>query len=87
MLPAVLGALTATQWPDIRRYIGIKELSMGRGHPEMVPVRGRVGYPQDPAHAQPDGTGDFDSARRGGPPVANSDKRRGHSQRRGGAAA
>lgn len=79
---AVLALLTASQWQDIRRYAGIKELSMGRGHPEMVPVRGRVGYPTNPDRAEPDGTGEFDSALRGGPAVANTDSRRGHSQRR-----
>lgn len=82
MVSAVLGLVTATQWPDIRRYVGIKELSRGQGHPEMVPVRGRVGYPQDPDHAQPDGTGEFDSALRGGPKVASTDSRRGPSGRR-----
>jgi hypothetical protein len=79
---AVLALLTASQWPDIRRYIGIKELSTGRGHPEMVPVHGRIGYPTDPSRAEPDGTGEFDSALRGGPAKASTDTRRGPSQRR-----
>ena len=87
MFPAAAALLTATQWVDIRRYVRIKELSMGQGHPEMVPVRGRVGYPQDPRRARPDGTGEFDSALRGGPKVASTDVRRGFSKRRGGAGA
>jgi hypothetical protein len=80
MLPAVATVLTAANWADIRRYMRIKELSMGLGHPEMVPVRGRVGYPQDPRRAQPDGTGEFDSALRGGPKVVSTETRRGHSR-------
>jgi hypothetical protein len=67
---AVLALLAASQWPDIRRYFKIKQLSLGRGHPANVPARGRAAYPQDAARAQPDGTGDFDSARRGGPATA-----------------
>ena len=52
LIPALLVLVTATQWQDIRRYAGIRKLSMGRaGHPELVPVRGRIGYPQDSGHA------------------------------------
>ena len=32
--PAALGLLTAGQWPDIRRFLKIKQLSQGQGHPE-----------------------------------------------------
>jgi hypothetical protein len=66
-VPAVLGALVASNWQDALRYIRMKEISFGKGHPEVVPAEGRKGYPQDAAHATPDGTGEFDSARRGGP--------------------
>ena len=70
LIPAVLALLAASQWPDIRRYFKIKQLSMGQGHPANVPARGRAMYPRDAAGAEPDGTGDFDSARRGGPGTA-----------------
>lgn len=58
-------ALIVSQWPDIRRYVKIRQLSVGGGHPQNVPARGRTAYPQRPAGG--DGRGDFDSARRGGP--------------------
>jgi uncharacterized protein DUF6893 len=67
LIPAALALLAASQWPDVRRYFKIRQLSLGQGHPANVPARGRAAYPQDPARAQPDGTGDFDSASRGGP--------------------
>ena len=51
---------------DIVRYIKIKRLSRGEGHPELVPIRGSKAYPRSGRGAA-DGTGDFDSARRGGP--------------------
>lgn len=51
-IPAALGALVASQWQDIMRYVKIKQLSMGRGHPENVPARGRTAYPQ---HSTADG--------------------------------
>jgi hypothetical protein len=44
-----LGAAVASQWPDIRRYLKIKQLSTGQGHPENVPAGGRTSYPQ-PTH-------------------------------------
>ena len=52
---------------DIARYIKMKRLSAGRGHPELVPVRGTKAYPQRAGQGVADGTGDFDSASRGGP--------------------
>ena len=67
LIPVGLALLVVSQWPDIRRYFKIKQLSMGQGHPANVPASGRAVYPQDAARAQPDGTGDFDSASRGGP--------------------
>ncbi len=63
---AVLGALVAG-WPDIIRFAKIKQISLGAGHPEVVPAEGRRSYPQIRAHRHTDGAGDFDSARRGGP--------------------
>lgn len=52
---------------DIVRYIKIKRISKGQGHPELVPVQGRKSYPQRSGQGAADGTGDFDSASRGGP--------------------
>jgi hypothetical protein len=62
----VLGALVAG-WPDIKRFVKIKQISQGVGHPEAVPADGRRSYPQIRARYHTDGSGDFDSARRGGP--------------------
>lgn len=64
---AVAGALVATQWKDIMRYVKIKLMSSGDGHPGVVPASGSQHYPDSPARSVPDGTGEFDSARRGGP--------------------
>jgi len=47
------GAAVASQWPDIRRYIQIRQLSQGDGHPQNVPAHGRTAYPQ-PSAAAPD---------------------------------
>jgi|BarGraIncu00222A_1022003.scaffolds.fasta_scaffold628687_1 hypothetical protein len=65
-VPTVLGALVAG-WPDIIRFAKIRQISQGSGHPEAVPADGRISYPQIQRHRHADGTGDFDSARRGGP--------------------
>jgi hypothetical protein len=62
--------LVASQWSDIKRYVRIKQLSTGQGHPENVPAEGRKAYPQSPGDGAADGIGDFDSARRGGPALA-----------------
>ena len=67
LVPIALGLLIASQWQDIRRYLKISQLSQGQGHPENVPAEGRKAYPQHPGDSEPDGTGDFDSANRGGP--------------------
>jgi hypothetical protein len=64
---AALVAVLAGQRQDIARYIKIKRLSTGEGHPELVPAGGRMAYPQHHTAAQAEGTGDFDSASRGGP--------------------
>jgi hypothetical protein len=63
----VLGALAYLQWPDIQRYAKIKLLSLGSGHPEYVPAAGRSTYPHQPGGGARDGSGEFDSASRGGP--------------------
>lgn len=67
----VLAAMiVAGQWPDIKRYVKIKQMSYGSGHPENVPAHGRTSYPSRPGAAAAEGTGDFDSAGRGGPGTA-----------------
>jgi hypothetical protein len=66
VVPVALGAAVALQWQDVRRYAQIKFISSG--HPEAVPAGGATSY-SDAAHAEADGTGDFDSAARGGGPV------------------
>jgi hypothetical protein len=43
-----LGGLIATQWQDAMRYVKIKQMSYGNGHPENVPARGRAAYLQHP---------------------------------------
>jgi hypothetical protein len=45
LIPAALGALIASQWRDAARYLKIKQMSYGQGHPENVPVSGRAAYP------------------------------------------
>jgi len=67
LVPAAVALLVASQWTDIKRYLKIKQLSVRQGHPENVPARGRTAYPQVPGGGAADGTGDFDSASRGGP--------------------
>jgi hypothetical protein len=69
MLFAVLAGiagLVAGQRQDIARYLKIKQMSMGGGHPENVPAGGARAYAK-PGDGVRDGTGDFDSASRGGP--------------------
>jgi hypothetical protein len=67
LIPATLGLLIASQWPEISRYLKIRQLSQGEGRPQNVPIGGATAYPQDPGDGEQDGTGDFDSASRGGP--------------------
>jgi hypothetical protein len=43
-----LAVHVARQRPDVVRYLKIKQLSVGRGHPEDVPARGRASHPQRP---------------------------------------
>jgi hypothetical protein len=67
LAPVLAGALIASQWQDIIRYVKIKQMSLGQGHPQYVPAEGSTAYPMQPASGAPDGTGQFDSASRGGP--------------------
>ena len=66
VLLASVAVLAASQWREISRYLKIKQMSQGDGHPEAVPAEGGHAYPKAPGGV-PDGTGDFDSASRGGP--------------------
>jgi len=66
LIPLALGLVIAAQRRDIARYLKIKQMSAGGGHPENIPAGGSQSYPQ-PGRGAHDGTGDFDSASRGGP--------------------
>jgi hypothetical protein len=65
LVPASVVILAVTQWRDIVRYLKIERMSLGAGHPQAVPAAGRHVYPER-SGGVPDGTGDFDSGRRGG---------------------
>lgn len=67
LIPAALSLLIISQWPDISHYLKTRQLSQGHGHPQNVPLKGTKAYPQRPGDGEQDGTGDFDSASRGGP--------------------
>jgi hypothetical protein len=69
LLPASVAVLAATQWREISRYLKLRQMSSGDGHPENVPVEGHHSYPKATGGV-PDGTGDFDSGSRGGGPVS-----------------
>ncbi len=69
---AVAGLAVAVQWRDIVRYLRIKQMSLGEGHPEVVPASGATSY-AGPGRGASDGTRDFDSAGRGGPVTAEAD--------------
>ncbi len=64
---AAVGAALALGWRDIKRFVQIKLVSATGTHPENIPVGGRTVYPHTHADGAADGTGDFDSAQRGGP--------------------
>jgi hypothetical protein len=70
LLPASLAVFVASQWRDIARYLKLERMSTGGGHPELVPAHGTHAYPTADSAGATDGTGDFDSARRGGGPLA-----------------
>jgi hypothetical protein len=61
------GLAIAANWTDIQRYLKIKQMSGSGMHPENVPAEGHASYPSQASDSAPDGTGDFDSASRGGP--------------------
>ena len=63
---AAVGWLAWSQRQDIVRYLKIRQMSEGGGHPGNVPAGGSHAYPA-PGRGTPDGTGDFVSADRGGP--------------------
>ena len=67
LVVAGLGLAVAYGWQDIKRFVKIRQISASGAHPEQIPVHGRTVYPRNSVDAEPDGTGDFDSARRGGP--------------------
>jgi hypothetical protein len=46
MIPLAAAGLAASQWRDITRYLKIKQMSMGTGHPENVPAGGSQAYPK-----------------------------------------
>jgi hypothetical protein len=68
LLPVSVAVLAASQWREISRYLKLRQMSSGGGHPENVPVEGHHAYPTG-GGGVPDGTGDFDSGARGGGPV------------------
>ena len=61
-----VAVLAASQWREISRYIKIQQMSRGGGNPQLVPAAGQHAYPRRHGGAS-DGTGEFDSASRGGP--------------------
>ena len=66
LIVTATGMFLALNWPDIKRYATIKQVSASL-HPEKIPAHGRIRYPQTRQAGALDGTGDFDSAQRGGP--------------------
>ena len=70
LFPASVAVLAASQWREISRYLKLRQMSSGGGHPENGPVEGHHSSPQGPGGGVPDGTGDFDSPSRGGGPVS-----------------
>jgi hypothetical protein len=71
LLPVSVAAVVASQWKDIIRYVKIERMSTGEGNPQLVPATGQHAYPDMPGAGASDGTGDFDSARRGGPELTS----------------
>ena len=81
LLPASVVILAASQWREIARYLKISQMSRGDGHPQLVPAAGQHSYPEPPGSGTPDGTGDFDSASRGGGPVQELETLPGEARR------
>ena len=46
MVPLAAAGITASQWRDMIRYLKIKRMSAGSGHPENVPAAGSQAYPK-----------------------------------------
>jgi hypothetical protein len=46
LIPLAAAGIAASQWQDITRYLKIKQMSLGSGHPENVPVGGSQAYPK-----------------------------------------
>jgi hypothetical protein len=46
LIPVGLGLVIASQWPDLKRYLKIKQMSQADGHPENVPAKGTAKYLQ-----------------------------------------
>ncbi|HEX9527691.1 MAG TPA: hypothetical protein VF951_09345 [Streptosporangiaceae bacterium] len=67
LLPASIAAVAASQWREIARYLKITQMSRGGGNPQAVPASGKHAYRKRRGGGTSDGTGDFDSASRGGP--------------------
>src|ERR1700745_1214549 len=51
LVPAGLALLVVSQWSDIKRWLKIKQMDLGHGHPENVPAEGRKAYPPQPPTA------------------------------------
>ena len=47
------GALVASQWKDIARYVKMELMSSGGGHPGLVPASGSHHYTDSPAERPP----------------------------------
>jgi hypothetical protein len=46
LIPLAAAGIAASQWQDITRYLKIRQMSQGNGHPENVPAGGSQAYPQ-----------------------------------------
>ncbi len=66
---AAAALAVASQWPDISRYLKIRQMSSGQGHPENVPAGGSHQY-RTPGQAAHRSAREFGSAARGGPATA-----------------
>jgi hypothetical protein len=46
LIPLAAAGIAASQRQDIIRYLKIKQMSLGSGHPENVPAGGSRAYPK-----------------------------------------
>ncbi len=53
LLPVFAAVLAGSQWQELSRYIKLRQMSSGAGHPESVPVEGHHSYPAGPVAAWP----------------------------------